>query len=218
MNQAWYQVASMGFGYLSAAIIALIVLLAFRKYTKDRALWRRVKKNLPRTGAAGRLIVLSAGNRRLPAGTELRVPFEGTLGGSMGCDVCVPYKRVHMRSAFFWVEGEALHLVPLHKDGFLADETPIEPGDEAIMRDGAMLRVGELKLVLRMYDRGEGVVGADEPYVTRARRSKAGQGRGDGLGAPTRGAIRREKKRMNYSEADEIERASAAQKDKKMRR
>ena len=28
MNQAWYQVASMGFGYLSAAIIALIVLLA----------------------------------------------------------------------------------------------------------------------------------------------------------------------------------------------
>ena len=42
LNQAWYQVASMGFGYLSAVIIALIVLLAFRKYTKDRALWRRV--------------------------------------------------------------------------------------------------------------------------------------------------------------------------------
>ena len=54
--------------------------------------------------------------------------------------------------------------------------------------------------------------------MTRARRSKAGQGRGDGLGAPTRGAIRREKKRMNQSEADENERASAAQKDKKRRR
>ena len=202
----------MGFGYLSAAIIALIVLLAFRKYAKDRALWRRVKKNLPRTGAAGRLIVLSAGSRRLPAGTELHVPFEGTLGGSMSCDVCVPYKKVHMRSAFFWVEGEEMHLVPLHKDGFLADETPIEPGDEAILRDGAILRVGELKLVLRMYDRGEVAVGADEPYVTRARRSKAGQGRGDGLGAPTRGAIRREKKRLNQNEVDEAERASAAQK------
>ena len=36
MNQAWYQVASMGFGYLSAAIIALIVLLAFKKYAQDR--------------------------------------------------------------------------------------------------------------------------------------------------------------------------------------
>ena len=209
----------MGFGYLSAAIIALIVLLAFRKYAKDRALWRRVKKNLPRTGAAGRLIVLSAGSRRLPAGTELRVPFEGTLGGSMSCDVCVPYKKVHMRSAFFWVEGEEMHLVPLHKDGFLADETPIEPGDEAILRDGAILRVGELKLVLRMYDRGEVAVGADEPYVTRARRSKAGQGRGDGLGAPTRGAIRREKKRLNQNEVDEAERVSAAQKKQtRMRR
>ena len=80
-------------------VIALIVLLAFRKYTKDRALWRRVKRNVPQAGAAGRFIVLSAGSRRLPAGTELRVPFEGTLGGSMSCDVCVPYKKVHMRSA-----------------------------------------------------------------------------------------------------------------------
>ena len=207
----------MGFGYLSAAIIALIVLLAFKKYAQDRALWRRVKRNLPQAGAAGRFIVLSAGSRRLPAGTELRVPFEGTLGGSMSCDVCVPYKKVHMRSAFFWVEGEELHLVPLHKDGFLADETPIEPGDEAVMRDGAILRVGELKLVLRMYDRGELADGADEPYVTSARRSKAGQGRGDGLGAPTRGAIRREKKKLNQSEADEKKRASAAQKERKER-
>ena len=158
----------MGFGYLSAAIIALIVLLAFKKYAQDRALWRRVKRNLPQAGAAGRFIVLSAGSRRLPAGTELRVPFEGTLGGSMSCDVCVPYKKVHMRSAFFWVEGEELHLVPLHKDGFLADETPIEPGDEAVMRDGAILRVGELKLVLRMYDRGELADGADEKEAVTA--------------------------------------------------
>ena len=61
--------------------------------------------------------------------------------------------------------------------------------------------------------------GADEPYVTSARRSKAGQGRGDGLGAPTRGAIRREKKKLNQSEADKKKRASAAQKrEKKDRR
>ena len=41
----------MGFGYLSAAIIALIVLLAFKKYAQDRALWRRGKRNLPQAGA-----------------------------------------------------------------------------------------------------------------------------------------------------------------------
>ena len=196
MTQAWYQVASMGFGYLSAVIIALIVLLALRKYMYDRALWRRVKKNLPQAGA-----VLTAGSRRLPAGEEIRIPFEGTLGASMSCDVCIPYKKVHMRSAFFWLEGEELHMVPLHRDGFQVDDTPVEPGDEAVMSDGAILKVGELKLVLRLYDRS-GALTVDEPYVTRARRSKAGQGRGDGLGAPGRGEIRREKKRLAKQQSD----------------
>ena len=58
----------MGFGYLSAAIIALIVLLALKKYAQDRALWRRVKRNLPQAGAAGRFIVLSA-RRATPTAT-----------------------------------------------------------------------------------------------------------------------------------------------------
>lgn len=127
--------------------------------------------------------MLTAGSRRLPAGEELRIPFEGTLGAAMSCDVCIPYKKVHMRSAFFWMEGEELHMVPLHKDGFQVDDTPVEPGDEAVMSDGTILKVGELKLVLRLYDRSGALI-VDEPYVTRARRSKAEQGRGDGLGAP----------------------------------
>ena len=63
------------------------------------------------------------------------------------------------------------------------------------MSDGTILKVGELKLVLRLYDRSGALI-VDEPYVTRARRSKAEQGRGDGLGAPGRGEIRREKKRL----------------------
>ena len=148
----------MGFGYLSAAIIALIVLLAFRKYTKDRALWRRVKKNLPRTGAAGRLIVLSAGNRRLPAGTELRVPFEGTLGGSMGCDVCVPYKRVHMRSAFFWVEGTSIgtvaSIVPLVIASFpfvsRLVETSIREVDSGVVEAAQSMGATPLQIITKV--------------------------------------------------------------------
>lgn len=87
------------------------------------------KKICRRQGAAGTFRVLTAGSRRLPAGEELRIPFEGTLGAAMSCDVCIPYKKVHMRSAFFWMEGEELHMVPLHKDGFQVDDTPVEPGD-----------------------------------------------------------------------------------------
>ena len=37
--------------------------------------------------------------------------------------------------------------MPAHKDGFLADETPIEPGDRPSCATARFLRVGELKLV-----------------------------------------------------------------------
>lgn len=196
MNQAWYQVVSMLYGYLAAGAIIVIVLLALRKLFSDAALLRRVKKNMPQVGAVGTLKVLSAGTRRLPAGTEIRVPYEGTMGAAHSCDVCIPYRRVHLRSAFFWVEKDGLHMVALHRDGFFADDVAVEPGDEAILSDGAVLRVRDLKLLLKLYPAAKARtqelnVG---PYVTTARRSRAQQGKGEGIGAPGKGEIRREKK------------------------
>ena len=195
MTQAWYRVASLSYGYFGAAIIVLIALLALRRHLSDASLWRRVRRNLPQAGAAGTLRVLSAGNRKLSAGADIPVPYEGTLGSSHSCDVRIPYRRVHMRSAFFWMERDGLHMVALHRDGFQADDVPVEPGDEAVLRDGAVLRVGELKLVLRLNRSAAQMEdGADGPYVTSARRTKAQQGHGDGIGAPGRGEARREKR------------------------
>ena len=211
MTQAWYRVLSTVFSYVSAAIMVLIVLLSMRKYTADRSLWRRVRRNLPQAGSVGVLSVLSGG-RRLSAGREIRVPYEGTMGSSHSCDVCIPARKVHMRSAFFWMEQDGLHMAALHRDGFLADDVPVEPGDEAILHDGAVLRVGDAKLVLRLYgSKGLRSLG-DDPYVTTARRSKAQQGKGDGIGAPGRGEMRREKmlqkKRTETKESvKEIEKA-----------
>ena len=196
MNQAWYQVISLVYGYLAAAAIVVVVLMTIRKLFSDAALLRRVKKNTPQVGAVGTLKVLSAGTRRLPAGSEIRVPYEGTMGASHSCDVCIPYRRVHLRSAFFWMEKDGLHMVALHRDGFLADEVVVEPGDEAILSDGAVLRVRDLKLLLKLYPAAK--ARTDElnigPYVTSARRSRAQQGKGEGIGAPGKGEIRREKK------------------------
>ena len=98
-----------------------------------------------------------------------------------------------MRSAFFWMEHGELHMVALHRDGFLADGVPVEPGDEAVLSDGAVLCVGAVKMALHLRgaDRRAAEMG---PYVTQARRSRAQQGRGDGLGAPGKGEARRERK------------------------
>lgn len=193
MTQAWVQVLSLLFGYISAGIILLIVLLALRKYASDRALWRRVSRDLPQAGAVGQLRVL-CGGRRLSAGEEICVPYEGTMGAGHSCDVCIPARKVHMRSAFFWVENDGLHMVALHRDGFLVDGVPVEPGDEAVLRNGAVLRVGEAKLALTLCESRRLRTTEDGPYVTSARRGQAREGRGDGVGAPGRGEIRREKK------------------------
>lgn len=193
MTQAWVQVLSLLFGYVSAAIILLIVLLALRKYASDRALWRRVRRELPQAGAVGQLVVL-CGGRRLRLGEEIPVPYEGTMGASHSCDVCIPARKVHMRSAFFWMENDGLHMVALHRDGFLVDDVPVEPGDEAVLRHGAVLRVGEAKLALSLYSSRRMRAIDDGPYVTSARRGQARQGKGDGVGAPGRGEARREKK------------------------
>ena len=193
MTQAWVQVLSLLFGYVSAAIILLIVLLAMRKYASDRALWRRVRRDLPQAGAVGQLVVL-CGGRRLSPGEEIRVPYEGTMGASHSCDVYIPARKVHMRSAFFWMEGDGLHMVALHRDGFLVDDVPVEPGDEAVLRHGAVLRVGEAKLALSLYSSRRMRTIDDGPYVTSARRGQARQGKGDGVGAPGRGEARREKR------------------------
>jgi len=199
LTQAWYRVLSQLFGYMSAMVIVLITLLSVRKYMSDRALWRRVRKNLPQAGAVGVFSVLSGG-RRLGAGREIRVPYEGTMGSSSSCDVCIPVRKVHMRSAFFWMEKDGLHMAALHRDGFLVDDVPVEPGDEAILRDGAVLRVGDAKLALELYGGKRMRSMDDDPYVTTARRTKAQQGKGDGIGAPGRAEARREKKLQKKQE------------------
>jgi len=195
LTQAWFQVLSLCFGYISAAIIALIVLLSARKYASDRGVNARVRRHTPQVGSAGVLRVLSGG-RRLAAGEELSVPYEGTMGSGHSCDICIPVRKVHMRSAFFWMEEGRLHMAALHRDGFLVDDVPVEPGDEAVLEDGAVLRVGEAKLVLRLYSAKRGRGAKDDPYVTSERRRNAKQGRGEGIGAPGKGEIRREKKLM----------------------
>jgi len=219
MNHAWYQVLSLLYGYLAAAAIVIILFLTVGMLISDAALERRVRKNTPQAGAVGTLRVLSAGTRRLPAGTEIRVPYEGTLGGAHSCDVCIPHRRVHMRSAFFWMEKDGLHMVALHRDGFFADDVAVNPGDEAILSDGAVLRVRDLKLVLKLYPAALSHMNALDvgPYVTSERRSRAQQGRGEGIGAPGKGEMRREKKLAKKLETDKTKKKQprSARKERK---
>ena len=193
--KAWYQVISISFGYLSALIILLIAVCAVRKYLADEALFRRIRKQFPQAGYAGFFSVGAGKGRKAAQGNEIRIPYEGTLGSAVGCDVSLPIRHLHLRSAFFWMDGDGLHIVPIRKDGFLADRVPVLPGDEAILRNGAVLEIGETKLVLHLYEKDNNLREKEAaPYVTRARRIRAHQGKGNRIG--DRG-IRRGKKDRN---------------------
>lgn len=211
MTRQWYQVLSLLYGYLGAGIAGAVVLFSLRRLIADRRLYRRVRKNLPRAGAAGVLSVRVSSSRRMHAGLEWSVPYEGTLGSAHSCDICIPVRRLHMRSAFFWMEEDELHLVALHKDGISVDGVCVDAGDEAVLRDGAQLRVRDVQMTLSLNGgrkRGDMPIG---PYVTSKRRSSAQRGHGDGLGAPGKAEERREKKLLQKQTAREKKAHAPAQ-------
>ena len=76
-----------------------------------------------------------------------------------------------------------------------------------------MLTVGELRLVLRLRGALSAMDPGTGPYVTTARRSRAQQGHGDGLGAPGRGEMRREQKREKKREQKRKQQARRRQED-----
>ena len=171
MNEAWYRVCGMAFGVFSAFAAALVLFLALRRNGQDAAAWKRVRRETPGIGSACAFRVVTAGgSRRLSEGDTLPVPYEGTLGSAPSCDVCIPFGGVHRRSAFFWMEADGLHMAPLHRDGFLVDGERAEPGDEAILRDGAELRLSSLRLRLSLP--AEARQPGRAPYVTRERRAR----------------------------------------------
>lgn len=200
MNAVWYSAASLAFSYISAAFVIFFLLLIARKHLSDQLMLSRLRNEIPAGDCAGSFRVLSASGRHLHAGQILPVPFEGTMGSSHSCDIVIPYRKVHLRSVFFWMEKDLLHMVPLHRDGFLADDVPIGAGDEAVLEDGAILCIGDLKLVLRLANRSAQSEADTGPYVTGARRSQARLGRGDGIGTPGKNKKKRSGKKPAQEE------------------
>ena len=149
---AWYSVLSMGFGYLSAAIILVIVVISIRKTVADRRSWKKAVAGQRQLAYAGELKVLSGGSRKLAAGEILSVPYEGTVGSASGSDVVLSIRRLHLRAAFFWVEGQSMHMVPIQREAIQVDGEMLRPGDEAVMTTGARITFNGVTMELRLYE------------------------------------------------------------------
>ena len=155
MNEAWYRVCGMAFSVFSAIVAGLVAFLSLRQNQCEEKAFKRVREDLPSLGDVYVLRVVSVeGSRRISAGDRFSVPDEGTLGSARSCDIVIPYRGVHSKTAFFWVEKDGLHMIPLSREGFLTDGDRARPGDEAILREGAELQIG--KIILRLITAEEG--------------------------------------------------------------
>ena len=112
MSADIYEILALAMRYWFVLLGCLIVWRAFSWLRKDRRQTHKRLKTLPDAGMIGELVVL-AGSDRLPEGSMIPVPYEGTLGALRTCDVVVPVHSVQAEHLdFSFVPGKGLLIFP----------------------------------------------------------------------------------------------------------
>lgn len=148
MTDSIYEIVAQGARYWFLFLMALIAWRSWRWYRKDKKKAKKRLKLLPDAGFVGEMVV-TVGDERLPQGTVLSVPREGTLGMLRTNDLCVPFAGVDRRHLWFrFDDDQGLMVKPFGKNAIEVDgeaEGPLH------MAHGSRLRVGEGELRLRLF-------------------------------------------------------------------
>lgn len=151
MSSDWYEVLALGMRYWFVALAVLLVWQAASWQREDNKRRAKVLSNLPDAGYIGTLYVMHGESDVLDEGDNLNIPAEGVLGSAMGCDVYLPHQSVDSRHVVFHLFRDGLH-VRAHRDQKLViDGQALPPGEQAILRHGAVMTVGSVVLQLRLF-------------------------------------------------------------------
>ena len=166
-----YELLALAMRYVFAALILLIVARAWFGASVDSQRAARLRRLSPDTGIIGELLVTDGGER---ARTGMRYPLtlEGTIGSSRRADIRVRHHSVRGRHAIYQMTDEGLY-VRGHANKRVGD------GDgnfarELLLRDGEVLRVGGVALMLVLTDGGNPV---PETHRHRLRKRRERPGR-----------------------------------------
>ena len=171
MSDQLYEVLSLSFRYLFALLGVLIVLRAFFWLLSDRLEKRARLQKIPYAGTIGELVVLS-GDRDLPEGQSIPVPWEGILGSVRSADLYVPcegIRRSHLSFSFEPSHGLLIHPLSgceVQVNGALLN-CHSRP-EESPMTHGSFLQVGSALLRLRVFAGLDPSAGFDDGSVTPA--------------------------------------------------
>lgn len=154
MNEDLYELISLAMRYVFMGLMLVIVLRAWRTTAKDSARARKLRAWSPETGLAGELVVLSGGEKA-PEGMRYPVIREGVMGSAKKADIRIRHSSVRQRHCYFTLEENGLRVRSdsraartLYSGARLRDE---------VLPDGAVFRVGDVKLLLVLNDASRAV-------------------------------------------------------------
>ena len=153
MNENAYTVIALAMRYVFTGICCLLVVQAFFWILLKTRSRRQQLRRMPDTGMIGAFYVLK-GNKALPHGSYLPVPWEGTLGSSGSDDVTVRTQGVSRHHLFLSFDPRiGLTVEPAGGDCQIDGKRIGKKAEQhqAIMHNGSEITVGEMKLRLRMF-------------------------------------------------------------------
>lgn len=185
MNANAYEILALAMRYVFAGLMVLIVLRAWRITLVDSRRAGRLRRLSPDTGIIGEMMVVNGSERARP-GMHYPVTLEGSIGSGRGADIRVRHSSVRARHAIYQMTDEGLfvrgHASTRIRDGFG------RPARELLLRDGDILRVGDVGLMLVLTDADAAPEELDRRVRRRRMRARAeGEARGDYGAGPAYG-------------------------------
>lgn len=171
MSRNLYEIVALGARYVFAALMALVVLRAWRITLIDSRRAATLRRMSPQTGLSGELVVVE-GDGKARRGMRYPVIREGMIGTSRRADVRIRHASVRRRHAYFQLTEEGLN-VRAHAGAPLKDGRG-HPVREITLPDGGGITVGRVRLLLVLSE-------APEPAKIAPRRRPERRALRDGL-------------------------------------
>lgn len=149
MSDNAYELLALAMRYVFAGLMILIVLRAWRISVVDSRRAARLRRLSPDTGIIGEMLVVKGGERARP-GMRYPVTLEGGIGSSRRADIRVRHSTVRARHAIYQMTDEGL-FVRGHANTRIRDGHG-RPARELLLRDGEILRLGDVALMLVLTD------------------------------------------------------------------
>jgi len=159
VDQGVYEIIALAARYAFAALMALIVLRAWRLTIVDSRRAQTLRRLQPETGISGELIVLE-GDGQARRGMRYPVIREGMIGSSRGADVRVRNGSVRRKHAWFQLTAEGL-LLRAREDAPIRDRHGRRMR-EMLLRDGDVFELGRVRLMLVLTESTADAPGEDE--------------------------------------------------------